>query len=212
MSNAKLTLDATCPTCGSDAATTWTASPDGGFVLTCFAAYAHEGAGIASWTAYPKKGVNAPTGAETEGVTTNLVDPLLKILQSLPNAWIEYGVIEYEVRLQYPELFAQHVAERGHYLTGSGQATASSVRFSTALVRLWRKEIVDHVRRPATGAWHYNGEVEYWTLMPVTVGAPELTWSDYARNTLHRDEGWTDEDKAIVKAMVDAHVASKPPL
>jgi hypothetical protein len=198
---AKSDFDKTCPRCDKDAATTWTRSPDGGYLLTCYAAYAHGGDGLVTWTAYPTKGTNAPTGAETEGVTTNLVDPLLTILQSLPDAWIEYGVIEYELRLRHPELFGQHVAERGHYLTGSGQATASSVRFSTALVRLFRRDIVDHRRGPATGAWKYNGEVEYWTLRPVTDGALTLTWADYAENTLRRTADWTDEDRAAVAAL-----------
>jgi hypothetical protein len=86
----------------------------------------------------PLKGGDARTGWTTEGITTNLVDPFLEILRGLPPTWIEYGVIEYQLFLDYPDLFAQHVAERGHVITGQWQATASSVRFPTALQRLER--------------------------------------------------------------------------
>jgi hypothetical protein len=99
-------------------------------------------------------------------VTVELVDPFEQILRSLPHALVEYGVLEYRLRLDYPDLFASHVAARGHYLTGSGQATASSVRFAAALLRLDRAGVLTYEMRPATGAWRYNDKVSYWALMP----------------------------------------------
>lgn len=199
-----------CPTCGSDVATTWIKAPDGaGYVYTCFASYAHDKEGQISWVADPLKGGDAPTGWTTEGITTNLVDPILEILKGLPPTWIEYGVIEYQLFLDYPDLFAQHVAERGHVITGQWQATASSVRFPTALQRLERIGAVTHKFDTATGEWGYNQEVSYWALVPEPEsGASPLTWAQRAVDLgrVVADE-WSDEDRTAIQALVAAHNA-----
>jgi hypothetical protein len=199
MQNQKIIHDLKCPSCGSDAATTYTRAPDSGFLYTC--RYTHDGDGQCTWTANPAKGANAPTGWSTEGVTTNLVDPLLKIMRALPDVWLEHGVIEYQLRLDYPDLFAQHVADRGHVLTGAVQATASSVRFATGLLRLERLGTVEHKLGPATGAWSYNAEVGYWALTPIPASEASLTWAQRCAD-ISRDPNWTDADRADVQSLI----------
>lgn len=199
-----------CPKCFSNAATTWIKAPDGfGYVYTCFASYAHDGEGQVSWVANPLKGGDAPTGLTTEGITTNLVDPFLEILRSLPPTWIEYGVIEYQLFLDFPHLFAQHVAERGHVITGQWQATASSVRFPTALQRLERIGAVSHKFAAATGEWAYDQEVSYWALLPEPEsGATPLTWAQRAIDLGRTpNQKWSDEDRKAVESLVAVHKA-----
>jgi hypothetical protein len=197
----KVVHDLHCPRCGNDASTTYTKAPDSGYLYTCYLSYAHDGEGSVTWTANPLKGANAPTGWTTEGVTTNLVDPLLTIMQAFPPVWLEHGVIEYQLRLDRPDLFGQHVADRGHYLTGATQATASSVRFAAALLRLERLETVAHRMAPATGAWAYNQEVGYWALAPVPNDDAILTWADRCVQ-LGRSPDWDEGDREAVAELV----------
>jgi hypothetical protein len=100
----------------------------------------------------------------------------------------------------HPDLFASHVAARGHYLTGSGHATASSVRFAAALLRLDHAGVVMYPMRPATGAWSYNDKVSYWALTPAPPTGAVLTWAEYC-DQINRDADWTDYDRATVIAM-----------
>jgi hypothetical protein len=81
---------------------------------------------------------------------------------SSPEPLLEYGIVEYRLRQRFPRLFQEHVAERGHVLTGATLATASSVRFGVGLGRLAADGQLVSVYGPATGAWKYNGEVTYW--------------------------------------------------
>jgi hypothetical protein len=166
-------------------------------LYTCW--YSHTGEGNLSWQAAGK----SSTVISSEGVTAELVDPFEKILAGLPHALIEYGVLEYRLRLDYPELFASHVAARGHYLTGAERATASSVRFAAALLRLDRAGVVTYKMRPATGAWDYDDKVSFWALTPPPPVGAILTWADYCLQ-IDRPATWTDEDRAVVAAMAAA--------
>jgi hypothetical protein len=187
-----------CPSCGSDAAVTSVAAPEGGLLYSCF--YSHNGAGHVSWQVSGKKAV----GLTTQGITAELVDPFEYILRELPSALIEYGVLEYRLRLDYPDIFASHVAAAGHYLTalGPGNSSASSVRFSMALQRLERAGVVTVQMRQATGAWSYNSKVGYYALTepPPPLGAI-VTWASYCTE-LGRSPSWDDKlDRAEVAAM-----------
>jgi hypothetical protein len=183
-----------CPRCGRDAAVTSITAPGGGQLYTCW--FSHEGEGHISW----QTASTSETTISSDGVTAELVDPFEQILRSLPHVLVEYGVLEYRLRLDYPEFFASHVAARGHYLTGSGQATASSVRFAAALLRLDRAGVVTYEMRRATGAWSYNDKVSYWALMPRPPVGAVLTWAAYCEQ-IGRSADWTDDDKAVVAAM-----------
>jgi hypothetical protein len=188
-----------CPRCESDAAVTSIAAPDGGLLYTCW--FTHNGDGHVSWQVSNKSTV----GISSEGVTLELVDPFERILHALLHALIEYGVLEYRLRIDYPELFAAHVAARGHVLTGmcGGHATASSVRFAVALLRLERAKVVSYHMRPATGAWRYNEQISFWVLNPAPSGGAVLTWADYCER-LGRGADWTDDDRVAVTSMAAA--------
>jgi hypothetical protein len=108
---------------------------------------------------------------------------------------------------QYPAVFGRHVAERGHYLTRTGQITASGTRFAAGLLRLERLEIVTHKLGPATGGWDYNGEVGYWALLPAPGGTDTLSWEQRC-GELGRDPGWGSEDFAEVKKLAAEYAAA----
>ena len=70
-------------------------------------------------------------------------------------------MLEYELRLQYPELFGRHVAEAGHVILAPARSTAASVRFTAALGRLERAGVVRKQTGKATGAWSHNSRVSH---------------------------------------------------
>lgn len=129
----------------------------------------------------------------TEGVTDDLLEPLSQCVES-GEPFLEYGIVEYRLRTRFPDLFAAHVADQGHSMFGSRRYTASSVRFGVALGRLDRMgELVSEYGQ-ATGAWHYNGQVTYWSRS----NSPDQlrkTWRDYCTE-IGRSSDWTDEDRA----------------
>lgn len=164
--------------------------PDRLVEYTC--AGRHGGSGEHTWLVSQAK-VGWSAAAE-EGVTDELLEPLLGcVLPGEP--FVEFGIVEYRLRLDRLDLFVAHVRERGHVMLAPGVATASSVRFSLALGRLARSGELVSRYGPATGAWSYNSQVTYWARPP----APntELSWSDYCAS-LGRSAQWTDEDRAIL--------------
>lgn len=191
-----------CPKCGRDAAVTYLKAPDGGHLYTCH--YTHEGQDRWQWLVNPNKPAAAAAGWAPNGVTADLISPFENIMRSLPHRWLEHGVIEYELRLQYPAVFGKHVAERGHHLTTAGQVTASGTRFAAALLRLERLGILVHRGGPATGGWDYNGEVGYWALLPAPEVTDTLTWAQRCAD-LGREPGWVQADVASVEQLVAEH-------
>ena len=194
----------TRPKCFSADDVSYVKAPDAGFLYTCSKIKGHDPTGDWSWIADPKDPGSSDGGWSGEGITSDLMDPLEQIIRALPSMWIEYGVLEYELRVQHPDLFGRHVADRGHGLLAPSRATASSVRFATALVRLERAGIVRSRLGPATGAWNYLSQVSYWALEPVDVGAQSLTWEARCSD-LGRNPNWTEEDRVSVAALADRH-------
>jgi hypothetical protein len=164
---------------------------------TCSAA--HNGTGEHTWLVS-----QASVGwtAETEyGVTDELLGPLLDcVVPGEP--YVEFGIVEYRLRETRPDLFRAHVADRGHVMLAPGVATASSVRFGTALGRLARSGELVSRYGPATGAWKYNGQVTYWARPPAPIGS--VSWAEHCKH-LGRSPEWTDEDRAVAWNSVDGH-------
>ncbi|GAA4682339.1 hypothetical protein GCM10023215_15400 [Pseudonocardia yuanmonensis] len=154
---------------------------------------AHEGAGEHTWLVSQ---VRAGWTAETEdGVTDELLGPLLDcVLPGEP--YVEFGIVEFRLRESRPDLFRAHVADRGHVMLAPGIATASSVRFGTALGRLARSGDLLSRYGAATGAWKYNGQVSYWARPPAPSGS--LSWAEHCEH-LGRSPEWTDDDRAAAR-------------
>jgi hypothetical protein len=133
---------------------------------------------------------------QIDGVTDELLEPLLACVRP-GEPFVEYGVVEHRFRLDYPALFAAHVADRGHVMLAPKVATASGVRFGVALGRLARTGELVSKYGPATGAWSYNGQVTYWARPPAPGGA-DLSWQAYCAS-LGRSADWTDEDRAAAR-------------
>jgi hypothetical protein len=186
----------TCPKCFSADDVTYVNAPDAGFLYTCTNAKKHPSGQAYEWVADPKD----PTiiyGSSEDGVTTELMDPFEQIIRKLPPAWIEYGVLEYELRLQYPQLFGSHVREAGHRILAPTQSTASSSRFAIALSRLKREGRLGLRWKKGTGAWSYNNPASFWAMEPAELGIPTITWEQYAAQH-GRSAEWTDADRATV--------------
>ncbi len=89
---------------------------------------------------------------------------------------------------------AADVSRAEKLLTAAAEASrhdpASSVRFGVALGRLERlRELVSEYS-PATGAWHYNGQVTYWARTPPP-DRRRKSWTDYCAE-IGRSPEWTD--------------------
>jgi hypothetical protein len=123
-------------------------------------------------------------------VTDDLLEPLADCVRG-GEPFVEYGIVEHRLRRRYPGLFAAHVAEQGHSMFGPRPYTASSVRFGVALGRLERAGRLISEHGPATGAWHYNGQVTYWAK---TATPERRTWAGYCAEN-GRSPDWTDDDR-----------------
>jgi hypothetical protein len=126
------------------------------------------------------------------GVTADLFDPMLHCV--LPDEpFVEYGIVEYRLSQQFPELYRAHIAERGHVMLEPSRVTASNSRFGPTLVRLAANGLLTRIFGKATGAWSYNGRTTYWA----RPGAPTnrtRTWEQYCE-TAGRPTAWTYEDR-----------------
>ena len=182
----------TCPRCFTDYDVTVSRRlPDKMLEYMCSGS--HDGAGEHVWLGSV---TDATQSFDAEdGVTDELLDPLLGCVHA-GEPFVEYGVVEYRLRLAHPDLFVAHVRDRGHVMLGprKGQATASSVRFATALSRLSRSGELLTVYGPGTGAWRHDERISYWARPPQPTGA-HLTWVAFCA-TLGRSSEWTDEDRA----------------
>lgn len=204
----------TCPRCFSfDDVRPPRRLPDGVVEYTCTGE--HEGAGAYTWRSAPAV-VEAPAGrgattrtagARTAGAPRTAanaeaaaVDELLEPLLACVNAgepFVEYGVVEYRLRLARPELFVAHVRERGHLMLGArrGAASASTARFAKALGRLEKAGELVTAKGPGTGAWRHAPAIGYWARPPRPSG-PLLTWTMFCA-TQGRSAEWTDADRAL---------------
>jgi hypothetical protein len=179
----------TCPRCFRDDEVSWQRLPDRMIMYVC--SDGHGGSGPHTWVA--SRELLLTQEAAADGVTDELLEPLRAcVVPGEPFA--EYGVVEYRLRVAYPELFRAHVRQQGHVLTGKRPFTASGVRFGVALSRLARTGELLSRYGPATGAWAYNGQMTYWAAPPEPSGVP-LTWAAFCAQ-VGRSPEWTDEDRA----------------
>jgi hypothetical protein len=180
-----------------------TLAPGGGSLI-CTNAKKHPTGASHTWPKPPppvaKKPSTGGTPATDTKKTENLIDPFKTIIHQFPKIWIEHGVLEYQLRLQYPDVFGEHVAAWGHQMLERTHDTASNRRFSIALKRIAAEGLLQKKEGKGTGAWDYLPTVSYWALKPVQPGTPDLTWAQYAKQ-LERPTRWTDEDRAEVRRL-----------
>jgi hypothetical protein len=157
----------------------------------------HEPRGPHRWSAPLADATGAGAGTP-DGVTDELLDPLLRCVRR-GEPFVEYGIVEYRLRQERPDLFAAHVREAGHTMLAPAVSTASSVRFGVALGRLEREGDLLSMPGAATGAWRYNGTVRYWARPPAPTGL--ISWVDFCTHE-GRPAEWTDEDRDAVRRMV----------
>jgi hypothetical protein len=173
-----------------------TTKSDGALEYTCSGS--HQGSGPHVWSVNPKNWALPASGGRREGdnVTDDLLDPLMRCFAG-PNVWLEYGVVEFELRGIAPKLFAQHVAEAGHVMLGkTGGETASKNRFSVALQRLERDGLLVHRSDASTGAaWKQTSPISFWAVPPGPPKAKTLTWSAFCAER-GRSNDWVREDLA----------------
>ncbi|MFC5138414.1 hypothetical protein ACFPK1_09250 [Actinomycetospora rhizophila] len=179
----------TCPSCFRADDVRWSRLPEQMVSYVCDDP--HGGAGPRTWTAVA--GSRRPTETDTAGVTDELLEPLFRCVRD-GDPFVEYGVVEYRLRQEHPDLFLSHVTDRGHAILGHRQATASSVRFAAALGRLADRQALLKRPGPATGAWSRNERVTYWARPPAPDGPP-VTWASFCES-IGRSADWTADDVA----------------
>ncbi|MFC5063668.1 hypothetical protein [Actinomycetospora atypica] len=177
----------TCPACYRADDVRWSRLPEQMISYVCDDR--HEGAGPHFWTA--ATGSREPTETATAGVTADLLEPLFLCVHE-GDPFVEYGVVEYRLRTDFPALFHTHVAERGHSISGHPAPTASSVRFAATLGRLADRGDLLKTWGPATGAWRRNDRVTYWAT-PSTPPTPRLSWAEFCES-IGRSAEWTTTD------------------
>lgn len=187
----------TCPRCFSADDVEWQRLPDKMIAYTCRRAHSAgsgETAGPHTWVGT----VDAVSfDADTsQGVTDELMEPLTACVVS-GEPFVEYGIVEYRFARAHPDLFAAHIAERGHTMLHPQVATASGVRFGVALGRLAAAGALVSKYGPATGAWGYNGQVTYWSKQPPGAGK-DVTWVTFCAER-GRSTDWIDEDRALAR-------------
>lgn len=175
----------TCPKCfNADDVRPPRRLPDGVLHHRC----ANEAHGDHEW--FTTSGPAAPPAAVHNGVTDDLLEPLKQCVRD-GEPFVEFGIVEHRLRGMFPDLFAAHVADQGHSMFGSRPYTASSVRFGVALGRLQQAGELVSEYGPATGAWHYNGQVTYWAK---TTAPGRRSWAEYCAEN-GRSPEWTDKDR-----------------
>ncbi len=181
----------TCPLCFSPDDVSYERMPDGVIAYSC--ERNHDGNGDHHWTLASNEA--GRSGLTEDGVTDELLDPFSAcVLTGEP--WMEYGIIELRFRDAFPDLFRDHVRDRGHRMLNRTVGTASGTRFAMALGRLAKNGEVIRKYGPATGAWAPQN-LTYWARSP-TPPAETVTWSQWC--TQHgRPDTWTDEDRACAK-------------
>lgn len=139
-----------------------------------------------------------PPSEVQQGVTDDLLEPLNHCVDA-GDPFVEFGIVEHRLRTRFPDRFDEHVAEQGHSMFGSRAYTASSVRFGVALGWLERMGELVSEYGPATGAWHYNGQVTYWA-RTAPPDRQRTSWSEYCAE-IGRSPEWTDEDRLGLRTL-----------
>lgn len=185
----------TCPLCFTADDVTARRAPGGMVEYACDGD--HAPSGPHRWSG-PLADVTVGGPGAPDGVTDELLDPLLRCVRA-GEPFVEYGVVEYRLRQERPDLFVAHVREAGHTMLAPAVATASSVRFGVALSRLERAGDLLSVAGAATGAWRYNGTVRYWARPPAPTG--RVSWVNFCAHE-GRPAEWSDEDRDAVRRMI----------
>jgi hypothetical protein len=93
--------------------------------------------------------------------------------------FVEYGVVEYRYRTQFPDAWDK-VRERYPYRAEGEHAEYTTSSFlAAALARLQREGVLVKKFGKATGCWSYNGEVSYWATPPAKTDN-DLSWEQFA--------------------------------
>lgn len=179
----------TCPRCFTFDDVSSRRLPGRMLEYTCSAD--HGGAGEHVWLGSLDQATSAFD--TDEGVTRDLLQPMLTCVRP-GDPFVEYGIVEYRLREGYPEIFISHIRDRGHVMLSRGsQATASSVRFASALSQLARGSELLTVYGPGTGAWSHDERISYWARPPKPTG-PYLSWAQFCADQ-GRPAEWTPADR-----------------
>jgi hypothetical protein len=93
--------------------------------------------------------------------------------------FLEYGIIEHRYKHKNPERYAFLVDRYKHTKLGPHRYTASSF-LGAALGRMLRGGDLLHQDGQATGYWHYNHKIGYWTRSVADPSTEVLTWKEFA--------------------------------
>lgn len=163
-----------CAICGTSDDVEEEQTPDGATLLTC------DGGGHEprTWAKYEEPvGLPARDGLGEElGIYEDL-----PALLSQDEPVVEYGVVEHRNALAHPEEYRVLIERYGHTALAPSRYTASAF-LARALGQLTREGAVVFRSVPATGRWHYNGQISGWCLpgTPAESADEVLSWAEFA--------------------------------
>ena len=131
--------------------------PEVGWVFTC-PLTTHPQVGPYTWTRAPEPpGFDALSGIAAElGLEVRIAD----VLGQRPGVWVEYGVLEQDFALAYPDDWAFLIDRYGHTAIAATRYSTTSF-LAGALSRLGRAGVIEIFMGPATGRWGRNGVMKY---------------------------------------------------
>lgn len=131
-----------------------------GWSFTC-SLRSHPEPGAYTW-------IREPAAPDIEALTGIAADmgldvKIAEILRRRRGVWIEYGVVEHDFALAYPEDWAFLVDRYGHTAITATKYSATTF-LAGVLGRLGRAAVIDIIDGPATGRWGANGVMKYQRL------------------------------------------------
>jgi len=153
-----------------------TGREDSSVQFTCRLTSGHPRTGPHTWLYVPEPpGLAGITGYAAE---LGLAQEMPAAIAEYRGKWIEYGVVEHKYAARCPKDFAEIVGRYGHTAIKPSRYTASAF-LAGVLGALSRQGSLLYHSGPATGHWHYNGTISWWSLPPEPDwNSSKLSWAD----------------------------------
>lgn len=119
-------------------------------------------------------------GAEPDGVIADLglYEDLMDCVRA-GEPWLEYGIIEYRYRLQFPGKFRDLVRERGHRHFPVGNKTTSKLIGQALGILADQGQLAKHTGGAGTGFWKYNDPSHWYARPPAPPLSSLVTWTGF---------------------------------
>lgn len=126
---------------------------------------------------------------EIFGITPEELRELLaEIVNEYKGRWVEFGVIERDFALKWPDGFRRLVAAKGHLSDpASTHPKSSSEYLGKRLSEAARQGLIAHVRHEGTGQWK-RPDIGWYSALPAPEWSPDVNTYSYADSRIK----WAD--------------------